>query len=70
MESRKTKLINDIQELLNSYDGVNSTSINPDLLEFMDEDTLVSIIDSLLAQKENSKEVDVEWLAKFKKDNN
>ncbi|MDY0124464.1 hypothetical protein [Sulfurimonas sp.] len=65
--SRKDKLIQDIQNLLNSYEGVHKTSINPNLLEFMDEDTLVSIIDSLLRQKEFSKESDIEWLEKFKK---
>jgi len=65
--SRKDKLIQDIQNLLNSYEGVHKTSINPNLLEFMDEDTLVSIIDSLLKQKEFSKEPDLEWLEKFKK---
>ncbi len=69
MENRKEKLIIDIQELLNSYDNVKSTSINPNLLEFMDEDTLISIIDSLLVQKERSKESDVEWLEQFKKEN-
>lgn len=65
--NRKEKLIQDIQNLLNSYRGVHKTSINPNLLEFMDEDTLVSIIDSLLKQKESSKESDLEWLEKFKK---
>ena len=69
MDTRKTQLINDIQQLLNTYDEVHKTSINPDLLEFMDEDTLLSIIDSLLSQKEDAKESDVEWLQKFKKDN-
>ncbi|MDQ1245066.1 MAG: hypothetical protein QG565_1407 [Campylobacterota bacterium] len=63
---RKDKLINDIQNLLNSYEGVHKTSINPDLLKFMDEDTLLSIIGSLLDQKEASKESDMEWLEKFK----
>ena len=63
---RKTQLISDIQNLLNSYDSVNSTDINPALLEFMDEETLVTIIDNLLTQKENSKESDLEWLSKFK----
>ena len=70
MESRKIKLISDIQQLLNSYDAVNTTSINPDLLEFMDEETLVNIIDSLLTQKEDAKESDVEWLEQFKKQQN
>ena len=65
--TKKEELILDIQNLLNNYDDVNSTSISPDLLEFMDEKTLISIIDTLLIQKENSKELDVEWLETFKK---
>lgn len=67
MNSTKEQLIEDIQNLLNSYDNENTTSINPDLLEFMDEKTLISIIDSLLNQKEESKKPDSEWLEKFKK---
>lgn len=65
--NRKEQLIIDIQNLLNTYSGVSPTSINPELLEFMDEDTLVSIIDSLMDQKETSKESDIEWLENFKK---
>ncbi|WP_241856160.1 hypothetical protein [Sulfurimonas lithotrophica] len=65
--TKKEQLILDIQNLLNSYDEVNSTSINPDLLEFMDEKTLISIIDTLLKEKESLKETDIEWLEKFKK---
>jgi len=65
--TRKEELILDIQNLLNNYDGINNTTINPNLLEFMDENTLISVIDSLLTQKEASKELDIEWLEKFKK---
>jgi len=68
--SNKDKLIEDIQNLLNTYDGIHKTSINPSLLEFMDEKTLISIIDSLLNQKEDAKESDVVWLEKFKKYDN
>ena len=68
MNERKNKLIGDIQQLLNTYDGVSKTSINPNLLEFMDEETLLSVIDSLLTQKEDAKESDLEWLEKFKKE--
>ncbi|MCF6310025.1 MAG: hypothetical protein L3J19_06070 [Sulfurimonas sp.] len=68
--SKKEQLINDIQNLLNTYDGIHKTDINPALLEFMDEKTLISIIDSLLDQKENSKESDMEWLEQFKKHDN
>ena len=64
--STKAELINDIQNLLNTYEGVNKTDINPNLLEFMDQATLLSIIDSLLDQKEDAKESDLEWLEKFK----
>jgi len=66
MRQRKEQLIVDIQNLLNNYEGIRPTSINPDLLEFMDEKTLISIIDSLLDQKEENREADVEWLEKFK----
>lgn len=65
--TRKEELILDIQNLLNNYGGLNSTTIEPSMLEFMDEKTLLSIIDTLLDQKEASKESDIEWLEKFKK---
>jgi len=66
---RKEMLINDIQNLLNSYDGVGKTSINPDILKFMDEETLLSIIGSLLDQKEDAQKPDLDWLERFKKYN-
>ena len=62
----KQKLIKDIEQLLNSYDAKESTSINPALLEFMDEKTLKEIINSLLSQKETTVEDNQEWLNKFK----
>ncbi len=65
--TKKEELILDIQNLLNSYDDVNSTNISPDILKFMDEDTLINIIDSLLLQKENNKKTDALWLETFKK---
>lgn len=65
--NNKQQLIQDIQNLLNSYDGVKKTDINPALLEFMDENTLKDIISSLLYQKEQEKDVDIEWLEQFKK---
>lgn len=64
--SDKTALIQDIQNLLNNYDGIKPTYINPQLLEFMDRETLLSIIDSLLTQKEDLKKSDLEWLETFK----
>ena len=67
--TEKQQLIKDIQNLLNSYSDKDTTSINPDLLEFMDKDTLLSIIDSLLKQKEATLEENQEWLERFKKYN-
>jgi hypothetical protein len=66
MESTKEQLINDIQNLLNRYDGLKPTIINPALLQFMDETTLLHIIGSLLKQQEKSNEDNVEWLQQFK----
>jgi len=67
MNTRKEQLINDISQLMNTYEGLAPTSINPDLLTFMDEATLVSIIDSLLKQKEEQfQNIDTKWLEQFK----
>ena len=67
--TEKEQLISDIQNLLNTYEGIHQTDINPALLEFMDKNTLINIIDSLLTQKENASNIDLEWLEKFKKYN-
>ena len=64
----KKQLVKDIQNLLNTYEGVHETQIDPKLLDFMDEETLKNIISSLLYQKEDAKEADTEWLNKFKQD--
>lgn len=66
MDESKAALIQDIENLLNSYEGL-STTINPKLLEFMSDDDLKSIIDSLLTQKEQTLESNKEWLEQFKK---
>ena len=67
MEARKRQLIEDIEKLLNSYEGGSVTHINPEMLSFMDENTLTGIIDSLLRQKEKTVESNREWLEQFKK---
>ena len=67
MENRKKQLIHDIEDLLNSYEGGSVTTINVDMLEFMDEASLESIIDSLLSQKEKTVESNSDWLEQFKK---
>lgn len=66
MESTKQQLIDDIQNLLNRYEGLSPTTINPALLEFMDRDTLLSIISSILKQQENTNQDNLEWLEQFK----
>ncbi|HEX5330765.1 hypothetical protein [Sulfuricurvum sp.] len=66
MESTKEQLITDIENLLNRYEGVGATHINPELLQFMDRQTLLSIIDSILRQQEKTNESNVEWLEQFK----
>ena len=68
--STKEQLIQDIQNLLNSYDTVSATEINPNLLEFMDQATLKQIVGSLLDQKETHVSNNTEWLEKFKRDIN
>lgn len=66
MESTKEQLITDIENLLNRYDGVKQTHIDPALLQFMDRETLLSIISSILRQQENTNESNLEWLEQFK----
>lgn len=67
MESTKEQLISDIENLLNRYDGLRPTHIDPALLQFMDRNTLLSIIDSILRQQEKTNESNIEWLEQFKK---
>lgn len=67
MKPSKKQLVDDIQNLLNRYEGLKPTRIDPNLLQFMDEATLRSIIDSLLRQQEKTNESNLEWLEQFKK---
>ena len=66
--STKEQLINDIQNLLNSYKGESITYINPTLLEYMDERDLKKIIEDLLVEKEKHIQNNQEWLQQFKTD--
>ena len=68
--NNKAQLIQDIQNLLNSHECISKTTINPNLLEYMDEETLKSIIGSLLDQKEEATKADTQWLNQFKQDKN
>jgi len=65
--SQKEKLLEDIEKLLNNYpDKLSATSIDPNILKFLDEDSLKGIINSLLEQKENVVESNREWMSQFK----
>lgn len=68
MESSNEQLINDIENLLNRYDGLDGTHIDPAILKFMDRESLLSIIRSLLRQQESVNESNIEWLQQFKTD--
>lgn len=64
---KKETLIRDIESLLNGYDGLKNTTIDPAMLSFLDEAALKSIIASLLEQKEQIVESNLAWLEQFKK---
>ena len=68
MDTKKVQLIEEIQNLLNTHEGVLQTHIDPKLLGFMSEDELRDIISSLLDQKENQGKNNKEWLEQFKQD--
>ncbi len=67
MIDKKQKLIRDIQNLLNTHEGVSKTDVNPKLLEFMNESDLKNIISCILEQKESQQDEDINWLQQFKK---
>jgi len=61
----KEELLKEIIELLNEYGS--ATSINPSVLEFLEESDLVEIKKSLLESKKHHLD-DQEWLHQFKKE--
>ncbi len=67
METIKHQLIKEIEKLLNSYEGMKDSSIDLNVLEYMDESTLKSIIGDLLDQKEKSITSNLDYLEQFKK---
>ncbi len=65
--SQKEQLLKDIELLLNNYpEGLSATSIDPKILQFLDEESLKGIVRSLLEQKENVVESNREWMGQFK----
>ncbi|MEA2111172.1 MAG: hypothetical protein U9P71_03885 [Campylobacterota bacterium] len=67
METTKNELIQDIENLLNSYSDIPQSTINPEILKYMDNSSLKDIINDLLTQKENVNESNIEYLEQFKK---
>ena len=61
----KKELLSEIIELLNAYGS--STSINPSVLEFLEESDLIEIKKSLIESKKHHSE-DKEWLQQFRKE--
>jgi len=61
----KKELLSEITDLLNEY--ASTTSINPSVLEFLEESDLIEIKKSLLESKKHHSD-DKEWLQKFKKE--
>ena len=61
----KQDLLKEIESLLNEYG--DSSSINPSVLEFLEESDLEGIKKSLLESKKHQIN-DTQWLEKFKKE--
>ena len=61
----KEELLSDIIALLNEYG--NTSSINPSVLEFLEETDLLEIKKSLIESKKHHLD-DLEWLQQFKKE--
>lgn len=61
----KEKLLSEILDLLNEY-GTPS-SINPNVLEFLEENDLIEIKKSLIESKKHHLD-DKDWLHQFKKE--
>jgi len=61
----KSELLKEIEELLNEYG--DTSSINPSVLEFLEESDLIEIKKSLLENKKHHLD-DTQWLQQFKKE--
>ena len=66
IKQEKEKLIKDIQNLLNTHGGIKDSTINVNMLEFMDKASLISIIELLLDKKESMLNNNLDWLNTFK----
>ena len=62
----KEELLKEIEALL-SYSPENTTTINPNYLEYLEFEDLTSIKNTLMKKIGKLKEEDIEWLKQFKK---
>ena len=67
MQNKTTKeeLLKEIEALL-SYSPENTTTINPNYLEYLELEDLKSIKNKLIEKIGKLKEEDIEWLEQFK----
>ena len=63
----KESLLKEI-ELLLSYNPNETTTINPNYLEYLELEDLESIKNNLIKKVGRLKEKDIEWLQQFKKE--
>jgi len=62
----KEALLDEIVELLNEYGS--STSINPSVLQFLEESDLLDIKKTLIESKKHHVEENKQWLEQFKRE--
>lgn len=62
----KEALLTDIEQLL-TYNPEEKTTINPNYLEYLSLEDLISIRNKLITRLGQLKEDDIEWLEQFKK---
>ena len=66
MITKKEKLLKEIERLL-SYNPEESTTINPNYIEYLELHDLESIKTNLISKVGELKEEDIMWLEQFKK---
>jgi len=67
MSNKKEELLQEIERLI-SYEPKEQQTINPDYLEYLRVEDLISIKNSLLKRVGKLSSDDIEWLQQFKKD--
>ena len=65
--NKKENILKEIEALM-AYKPEQTSTINPDYLEYFELEELESIRDGLLQKFGRLKETDIEWLQQFKRD--